>query len=239
MKTVITAVLLNFLVTFNAFGLNYNDDLISRNNSDSAIKYLKPPLSLTVLQNRPEKGLYYFFSNRTAKFDNDINNSLDKNNRFEKLVSSPSVIKKTLRATDPARLSPASIGLDFRGAVTRDQLKNLYKSNSSDILIVYRREIDIISSKEFSDSYFNNPERFLKPSDTDFSIEILTKGLVYISKQRKILALPSNRQNISIAAGQSDTNVVLGKAVKMGLKTLAEEAKKKIQAQKKIVTKSY
>ena len=79
----------------------------------------------------------------------------------------------------------------------------------------------------------------MKPSETDFSIEILTKGLVYISKQKKVLALSHNRQGINIAKGQSDIDAILGRAVKSGLKKLAEEAKKKIQAQKKIITKSY
>jgi|TARA_B110000438_G_C15778318_1_gene635102 hypothetical protein len=239
MKTIITAIILYLLITFNAFGLDYNDDLISSNKSDSAIKYLKPPLSLTVLQNRPQNGLYYFFSNQTAKFNDQINDSPEKNNRFEKIVSSSNIIKKTLRATDPARLAPASIGLDFRGPVTRDRLKVLYKSNPSDILILYRREIKLNSLHEFSNSYFKNPELFLKTSDIKFSIAILTKGLVYISKQKKVLALPSNNQNVSITTSQDDIEVLLGKAVKTGLKILSGEAKKIIQAQKKIITKSY
>ena len=115
----------------------------------------------------------------------------------------------------------------------------LFKTNPSDILLIYRREVKIQSTKEFSNSYFQAPELFLKPSATDFSIEISTKGLVYISKQKKVLALPYNKQNITISKGQSDIDIILATTVKSGLKKLAEEAKKKIQAQKKIITKSY
>ena len=59
MKTVTFGIILSFLIAFNSYGADYQGDLISRNKSDSAVKFLKPPLSLTVLQNRPEKGFYF------------------------------------------------------------------------------------------------------------------------------------------------------------------------------------
>jgi hypothetical protein len=239
MKTAIIGAIFSLLTAFGNYGTNYQGDLISSNKSDSAIKFLKPPLSLTVLQNRPEKGFYYFFSNEKPKFDEALSGVSKDNDAFDKIISDTKIIKKTLRSTDPARLAPASIGADFRGIINRNRLKDLFKTNPSDILLIYRREIIVQSTKEFSNSYFQTPELFLKPLTTDFSIEVLTKGLVYISKQKKILALPHNKQNINISKGQSDADMILAGAVKSGLKKLAEEAKKKIQAQKKIVTKSY
>jgi hypothetical protein len=239
MKTAIIGAIFSLLTAFSSYGADYQGDLISRNKSDSAIKFLKPPLSLTVLQNRPDKGFYYFFSNEKPKFDEALNIVSKDNDAFDKIISDTKTIKKTLRATDPARLAPASIGADFRGIIKRNRLKDLSRINPSDILLIYRREVIIQSTKEFPNSYFQNPELFLKPSATDFSIGILTKGLVYITKQKKVLALPHNKQSIMITKGQSDTNIILATAVKIGLKKLAEEAKKKIQAQKKIVTKSY
>ncbi len=239
MKTAIIGTIFSLLTAFSNYGADYQGDLISKNKSDSAIKFLKPPLSLTVLQNRPQKGFYYFFSNEKPKFDEALNIISKDNDAFDKIISDTKTIKKTLRATDPARLSPASVGADFRGVINRNRLKDLFKINPSDILLIYRREFIIQSTKEFSNSYFQSPELFLKPSSTDFSIEILTKGLVYISKQRKVLALPYNKKSITISEGQSDINIILATVVKSGLKKLAEEAKKKIQAQKKIITKSY
>lgn len=239
MKTAIIGAIFSLLTAFGNYGANYQGDLISSNKSDSAIKFLKPPLSLTVLQNRPEKGFYYFFSNEKPKFDEALGDVSKDNDAFDKIISDTKTIKKTLRSTDPARLAPASIGADFRGVINRNRLKDLFKTNPSDILLIYRREVIVQSTKEFSNSYFQTPELFLKPLTTDFSIEILTKGLVYISKQKKILALPHNNQSVNISKGQSDADMILARAVKSGLKKLAEEAKRKIQAQKKIVTKSY
>jgi hypothetical protein len=239
MKTAIIGAIFSLLTTFGNYEADYQGDLISSNKSDSAIKFLKPPLSLTVLQNRPEKGFYYFFSNGKPKFDEALASVSKDNDAFDKIISDTKIIKKTLRSTDPARLAPASVGADFKGVINRNRLKGLFKTNPSDILLIYRREVKIQSTKEFSNSYFQAPELFLKPSATDFSIEISTKGLVYISKQKKVLALPYNKQNITISKGQSDIDIILATTVKSGLKKLAEEAKKKIQAQKKIITKSY
>jgi len=239
MKTVTFGIILSFLIAFNSYGADYQGDLISRNKSDSAVKFLKPPLSLTVLQNRPEKGFYFFFSNKKPKFDEALSGNSKDKDALDKIISDTKIIKKTLRSTDPARLTPSSVGTDFRGIINRDRLKDLSKTNPSDILLIYRREVLFQSTNEFPDSYFQTPELFLKPSETDFSMEILTKGLVYISKQKKVLALPHNKQNVNISKGQSNTDVALTKMVKSGLKKLAEEAKKKIQAQKKIITKSY
>ena len=117
--------------------------------------------------------------------------------------------------------------------------KNLFKTNSSNILFIFQREIKVQSAKEFPDSYFQTPELFLKPATTNFSVKILTKGLVYISKQKKVLALSHNKQSVKITKGQSNIDLILQRVVKSGLKKLAEEAKKKIRAQKKIITKSY
>lgn len=239
MKTAIFGAILGLLTVLNDYGTNYQGDLISKAKSDSAIRYLKPPLSLTVLQNRPEKGFYYFFSNEKPKFDEDLNGVLKDSDSFDKIISDPKIIRKTLRSIDPARLAPASVGADFRGVINRNRLKDLSKINPSDIILVYRREIIIRSTREFPDSYFQTPELFLKPSTTDFSIEVLTKGLVYISKQKKVLALSNNKQNVSVSKEQNNTDLVLARAIKKGLKKLSEEAKKKIQAQKKIITKSY
>ncbi len=239
MKTAIIGTIFSLFTAFNNYAVNYQGDLISRNKSDSTIKFLKPPLSLTVLQNRPENGLYYFFSNNKPKFDEALGGAPKENDAFDIIISDTKIIKKTLRSTDPARLAPASLGEDIRGVVSRNQLKELIKTISSDILIVYRREILIQSPQEFPDTYFQNPELFLKLATADFTIEISTKGLVYISKQKKVLALPYNKQSISISKGQNDIGALLSNAVKNGLKTLANDAKMKIRAQKKIITKSY
>jgi hypothetical protein len=239
MKTAIIGTIFSLITAFGNYGANYQGDLISSNKSDSAVKFLEPPLSLTVLQNRPEKGFYYFFSNEKPKFDEALSDFSKNSDAFDKIISDTKIIKKTLRSTDPTRLAPASIGADFRGVINRSRLKDLFKINPSDILLIYRREIIVQSTKEFSNSYFQTPELFLKTLTTDLSIEVLTKGLVYISKQKKILALPHNKQNVNISKGQGDADLILAGAVKSGLKKLAEEAKKKIQAQKKIITKSY
>ncbi len=239
MKTIIAGTILSLLTVLVNYGPNYQGDLISRNKSDSAVKFLKPPLSLTVLQNRPEKGFYYFFSNGKPKFDGDLSVAASKEDAFDKIISNERTIVKTLRATDPARLAPASVGLDFRGIINRSRLKALSKTNFSDILLVFRREILVHSEQEFSNSFFQTPELFLKSPNVDFSIEILTKGLVYISKQKKVLALPHNKESVSISKGQNNIDIILTKMVKNGLKKLAGEAKNKIQAQKKIITKSY
>jgi hypothetical protein len=239
MKTAIIGTIFSLFTAVNAYAVNYQGDLISRNKSDSAIKFLKPPLSLAVLQNRPEKGFYYFFSNKKPKYDEALGGAPKDNDAFDIIISDTKIIKKTLRSIDPARLAPASLGADIRGVVDRNQLKELIKTIPSDILLVYRREILVKSAREFPDSYFQNPELFLNLATADFTIEISTKGLVYISKQKKVLALPYNKQSVSISKGQNDIGHLLVNAVKNGLKTLANEAKNKIRAQKKIITKSY
>jgi len=240
MKTSIIATVISLITAFNlSDSNNYYGDLISKNKSDSAIKYLKPPLSITVMQNRPNRGFYYFFSNKKPKFDKKISSSLKNNDALDKIISDPKVIRKTLGSADPTRLTPSTLGPDFRGIINRNRLRELSETVDSDIILIYRRELSIQSAKEFSIAFFQNPELFLNVAETDFIFQLTTKGLVYISKQKKVINLAYNNQNISITKGQSDFNIQLDKAVRNGLKKLAEEAKKKIRAQKKIITKSY
>ena len=65
----------------------YND-LIKRNKSDTAVKFLKPPLSLAIVQNRPIKGFYFFYdSKQNPSFDELLLGKPLESDEFDNIVS--------------------------------------------------------------------------------------------------------------------------------------------------------
>tara|TARA_B100000686_G_C16742833_1_gene947621 strand:+ start:548 stop:1219 length:672 start_codon:yes stop_codon:yes gene_type:complete len=195
----------------------YDEDLILKNRSDSGIKYLTPPLSLIVVHNKPKEDGLYFFQ------DGNVQNLQQKplaNHQkiLEPFLNNRSFVGKTLVKADVARLSPASQGKDLKGAVTRNVLKSLYVKQAADLVLVFRWVIG---------SAFG--EQKAVKNQNEVSLTLKASGLIYITKQRKILKLPDVFQH----------SADLEKMTREILKNLAVEAKKTIKAQKKIITKSY
>ncbi len=94
-------------------------DVFEARASDSAVKMIRFPQSLTVIWNRP--------SPATGKFDS--------------ILGDPATLKRTLRKIDPARIAPAALGDEFIGTVTREALDRLGKKYNVDLLLVFRREV--------------------------------------------------------------------------------------------------
>ena len=172
----ILGVLCLFLLGAN-WGSDYQNDLISKGRLDSNVKYLTPPMSLTVVENRPARGTY-FFEGDPSSGQPDLARAL----------GDPKSIKRTLLKTDPARLVPARQGEDFFSPVTRDILLGLGKSNPADLLLIFRRKVK------------GNPEQGRVWT-------IKTQGLIYINKQKKILSLQENSQSGMNAAQLSENGL--------------------------------
>jgi hypothetical protein len=114
-------------------------DLIDEGKSDSTIKMLIFPKSLRVIENR----------------DNEVNDIFTDLKR----------IRKTLLKVDPARIVPAKTGEPIIGIVTRDDLRQLAKRYSEDIIFIFRRTWD------------------------DAKNRIHHQGILYLARQKKVLAL--------------------------------------------------
>ena len=199
------------------WGSEYKGDLILKNRSDYSVKFLTPPLSIVVINNQPKKGPFYFFrdgKNQSEKIKSSINN----HETIWSILNDPKLIKDTLMKTDPTRLTPSKKGSNHKGPVTKPILRALSNEQHGDLLFIFRWILE-----DESDS---NIESIGKPG---YLFTLTASGLVYISKQNKVLALPD-----VIKKGED-----LKKMAYYGLEMLASNAKKIIQAQKKIVTKSY
>ncbi len=96
-------------------------DLFTKAASDSAIKMLRFPQSLAVIQSRPSG------PNELPLKTESILNDLRA--------------LRILRKVDPARIAPATLEEDFYEAVTRPALAALGKKYDVDILLLFRREI--------------------------------------------------------------------------------------------------
>lgn len=94
-------------------------DLFEAKASDTAVKMIRFPQSLAVIQNRPAV----------------------PNEKFDRILNDPRTLKRTLRKIDPARIAPATLAEDFTGPVTRDALDALGKKYDVDLLLVFRREV--------------------------------------------------------------------------------------------------
>lgn len=94
-------------------------DVFLARSSDSAVKMIHFPQSLTVIWNRP--------SPAAGKYDS--------------ILGDPAILKRTLRKIDPARIAPATLGEDLIGPVTRQALDGLGKNYNVDLLLVFRRDV--------------------------------------------------------------------------------------------------
>ncbi len=102
----------------------------------------------------------------------------------------PGQIRKTLLKVDPARIAPAKAGEAFTRPVTRDRLRELGQQYSEDVIFIFRRNL---------------------------KTEVIRyEGLLYLAKQKKVLALKGNEN--------ADPFI--------GLKTLAQEARKLLHSHK-------
>ena len=148
-------------------------DLIDEGKSDSTIKMLVFPQSLRVIENR----------------DNELND----------IFTDPKRIRKILLKVDPARIVPAKTGEPVIGIVMRDNLRQLAKRYSEDIIFIFRRTWDDAKNK------------------------IHHQGILYLARQKKVLALKESMNSGSESMQEMDV---------AGLKTLAQEARKVLHSHK-------
>ena len=116
-----------------------------------------------------------------------------------KNFSDPKRIKKTLLKLDPARIVPAKMGEPTTGPITRDSLKHLAKQYSEDVILIFRRSVD-------------NQKNAIRH-----------QGLIYLAKQKKVLALKESKESGSESIQEMDL---------AGLATLAKQAKKVLHSHK-------
>ena len=113
--------------------------------------------------------------------------------------SDPKRIRKTLLKLDPARIVPAKTGEPVIGPVTRVRLRELAKQYNEDVIFIFRRS----SNKEKN--------------------SIRHQGLLYLARQKKVLAL------------KESTEAGSGSLVEMdlaGLQFLAKEARRVLHSHK-------
>ena len=122
-----------------------------------------------------------------------------RSNQINESFSDPKRIKKSLLKLDPARIAPSKMGESVTGAITRNILKHLAKKYSDDVFLVFRRT-------------FNNEKNSIR-----------YQGLLYLAKQRKVLALREIEESSSGSLQEMDL---------AGLKILAKEAKKVLHSHK-------
>ncbi len=232
-----------FMMILNTGALEAGD-LFLQKKSDTATKPLVFPKSLAVLENRPDK-MPYFFVNESEKFETGQKETSDSGeSRFRQSLSDPKIIRKTLVALDRTRIHPSEQGEDILGPVTREVLKGVAKKYSKDLVLVFRREIQVLFDTPVAASVFQNPDRLLDVSTAGhFSLRIRSLGLVYLAKGNKILVVPFNEKSASFfSEGESLTpKQVMGRIRQLsrqGLQGLSASAKKIIKDNEFVVRRS-
>ena len=109
-----------------------------------------------------------------------IENHTAKVGKLDAILSDPKRISKTLLRVDPARIVPAKAGESFSGMVTRDQLRKLAEQYPEDVIFIFRRDLR------------TEPENTLLSAE--HSVHISYQGLLYLTRQKKLLALRDNEK---------------------------------------------
>ena len=123
----------------------------------------------------------------------------NRDNDVNDIFTDPKRIRKTLLKVDPARIVPAKTGQPIIGIVTRDSLRQLAKRYSEDIIFIFRRTWDDAKNK------------------------IYHQGILYLARQKKVLALKQSMNSGSESMQEMDV---------AGLKTLAQNARKVLHSHK-------
>jgi len=220
------------VVMFSApVGIFAAEDLITRSKSDTGIKLLVFPLSMKVIENRPKKGLYYFYENGSKQFGKGLEGSFSsKQNAFESLLSDPEIVRNTLVKVDPARIVPSSREKDLRGPVTRKTLRDWAKHYTTNVLLIFRRKISITTDQPLPSNVYLQPQSLLTQT-SNYQVNLRTTGMLYLTKQKKVLALEPDTRRASIHSGENGQESWRALAQE-GLQQLGNTAKKTFQAYK-------
>ena len=153
-----------------------------------------------------------------------IENLTTQVGQLDVILSDPKLIRKTLLKVDPARVVPAKAGEPFAGPVTRDRLRELAKRYSEDVIFVFRRELKI------------EPESLTAAEllSTEHIVHISFQGLLYLARQKRVLALPGieKMERFAVLASPEQRAERWRKLAGDGLKKLAQEARKVLHSHK-------
>ena len=222
-----------------------NQDIFLKKKSDSAIKPLVFPKSMHVIENRPEKSPYFFYEkDQKQSVEQIIDGDIAFGNSFTLIMSDPKVIHKTLVALDRARINPSAHGKDVRGVLTRKILKEVAKKASKEMVLVFRREIHVLSDLPVPQSVFQNPDQLFDAQQTgNYNLRIRNLGIVFLAKQNKILIVPSNEKSQLIfedieSPDREQVITAVRQLAREGLENLAASAKKIIKDYEFVVRRS-
>ncbi len=155
-----------------------------------------------------------------------IENLTTQVGQLDVILSDPKLIRKTLLKVDPARVVPAKAGEPFAGSVTRERLRKLAKRYSEDVIFVFRRKLKIelegLTAAE------------LLSTQQEHIVHISFQGLLYLARQKRVLALKGN-EKMDQFSGSTSPELRAERWRKLagdGLKKLAQGARKVLHSHK-------
>jgi hypothetical protein len=140
-----------------------------------------------------------------------LENGMSQTDELSAILSESKQIRKTLLKVDPARVAPAKVGAPVAGPITRDLLRKLANIYSDDVIFIFRRVWE---------------------TKLNVEVNIRYQGLLYLAKQKKVLVLKENGQNIVLADSAKLRAEILKEMDADGLKILAKEARKTLHSHK-------
>ena len=137
---------------------------------------------------------------------------------LHQVFNDPKQIRRTLLKVDPARIVPAKHGESFAGEITRKKLKELTQIYSEDVIFLFRRSYE--------------PNRL--PIKDNKTVKANHTGVLYLAKQKKVLALPGSVKEEAFSGKESAKEQAerLKKLDQAGLKALSLQAKKVLHSHK-------
>ena len=144
-----------------------------------------------------------------------IENQAKASGKLEALPFDSKQIRKTLLKIDPARIAPAKTGEPIYKAVTRVRLIKLSEKYSEDVIFIFRRN-------------------FTSKADTPTERKVRYQGMLYLARQKKVLALKGNEKSGPLSNSDSPQEIVDHWMAldEEGLKDLAKEARTVLHAHK-------
>ncbi|MGA1870094.1 MAG: hypothetical protein ACMUJM_16280 [bacterium] len=204
-----------------------NDIFLSKESDPFPPDKMAFPASLSIHQNRPQKGYYFFSHNGNDLFNNSLSGDVGNNDSFDSLLSSHALISDKLVKIDYHYVNQIYFNEEIRGTVTRRLLNSLSLKYKTSLLCVFRRIIQVNSEHTIPLSYFLSPGLLISHQALkeigDFNMVIINEALLFNAAHNKLYRVESTQDQIEFSSTMPK-NLNLSKHVKRaaenGLKQL-------------------
>jgi len=185
--------------------------LIIDSNQFSTHKLANPAI-ISIQENRPSKGYYYFYNNNKKIFGNSIEGEIEivSNDNFNSILSERKIIGQRFVNIDFNYIPQIFYQDDIKGDIGGSLLKSYNPKIKTDLMLIFRRIIHINSEKELPTSFFLSPNLLISSNTLKeigrYELTLINEGILYDVKNEHIYNIKPTSHQIELPASHAQTS---------------------------------